>query len=252
MKKIFAFIFLALFLIMPFSVMAEEGLEFTPQIGIGDSEFQQGVGVNLGSQYESSTGAIYLRSDLMARYIQAFYKYSQTVVGILAVIILMVGGLIWLTSAGEADKISQAKKMIGGSITGIIILFSSWIILNTINPDLVNLQTLEIVLIPEGKTTKSCCKYAGDIVKNNVEEKECIQGGGTYYENRQALYDGDSKTTGACIMTHSCCQYPDLRVKQDISKNECTSSGGTYYENSTASYIQDSTTKGACIKSTNQ
>jgi hypothetical protein len=49
---------------------------------------------------------------------------------------LMAGGAIWLVSAGDASRVTQAKELIIGSIVGIIILFTSYIILIQINPDL--------------------------------------------------------------------------------------------------------------------
>ena len=80
----------------------------------------------------------------IAVYIKAVYNYMLIVGGIVAVITLMIGGIIWLVSAGNATRISEAKSWIFGSITGVIILLSSYILLNQINPNLVNYKTLTL------------------------------------------------------------------------------------------------------------
>jgi len=40
------------------------------------------------------------------------------IIGILAALALMIGGVIWLIAAGNASRISEAKAWIGASLTG--------------------------------------------------------------------------------------------------------------------------------------
>jgi len=91
----------------------------------------------------------------IGEYINGIYKYGINIAGILAALVLMGGGLLWLISGGDASKITQAKDMIIGSITGLIILMSSYIILTQINPDLVKMKSISLGYIskmesPEG------------------------------------------------------------------------------------------------------
>lgn len=64
------------------------------------------------------------------------YTWSLTIVGIIAFVQILFAGVMIMTAAGNATKISEARKKISNAILGIIILFSSWLILNTINPNL--------------------------------------------------------------------------------------------------------------------
>lgn len=80
----------------------------------------------------------------IAIYIKAIYNYMLIIGGIVAVIALMIGGIIWLVSAGNASRISEAKSWITGSITGVTILLTSYILLYQINPELVNLKPLKL------------------------------------------------------------------------------------------------------------
>lgn len=93
----------------------------------------------------------------IAVYIYAIYNYLLGIGGVLAAIALMIGGVIWLISAGNASRVSEAKSWIVGSITGIIILLTSYVLLYEINPELVNtryvdLQTIDPISIEAEQT----------------------------------------------------------------------------------------------------
>ncbi len=82
---------------------------------------------------------------------QHFYNYLISIAGIIALAALIVGGILYLTSAGKPEQIDRAKKQILGAFLGIIILFSSYLILRTINPELVKLnlpQLQQVVFSP--------------------------------------------------------------------------------------------------------
>lgn len=51
------------------------------------------------------------------------------IVGSLTLIMFIYGGVMFLISAGASDKVAQAKKIIIASIIGLIIVFSSWLII---------------------------------------------------------------------------------------------------------------------------
>lgn len=46
--------------------------------------------------------------------------------GILAIVIILWGGFRWMTSAGNEEKIGEAKKIIAAGIIGLIIIFTSY------------------------------------------------------------------------------------------------------------------------------
>jgi len=142
-KKISALLFLSAYLIIGFSlsipVFAADEVKFTPQISIPGTEFQQGTGVKVGETVGATTS-----STLLARYIKSFYTWGLSIVGVLAVLMLMAGGIIWLTSAGDSGKIGNAKKMISGSLFGTLLLVGAYFFLNTINPDITKLPALEM------------------------------------------------------------------------------------------------------------
>ena len=46
--------------------------------------------------------------------------------GIIAVVIILLGGFKWMTSGGSEDKVGEAKKLIGAGVIGLIIVMASF------------------------------------------------------------------------------------------------------------------------------
>ena len=73
-------------------------------------------------------------------YIIKLYQFGIAIAGILAVAMIVAGG-IYMSATGNIDKKSEGREMIKSAIFGILILFGTYLILNTINPELVTLKT---------------------------------------------------------------------------------------------------------------
>jgi hypothetical protein len=73
--------------------------------------------------------------DLLKQYVGLIYRWATGIVGIIAVFIIMIQGIIISTAGGDDGKIGEAKSKIIESLTAIAILFLSGIILYTINPN---------------------------------------------------------------------------------------------------------------------
>lgn len=48
--------------------------------------------------------------------------------GIIAVVIILIGGFEWMTAGGNEDKVGEAKKRIMQGIIGLVIILSAWAI----------------------------------------------------------------------------------------------------------------------------
>jgi len=138
---------LTLFLLLPVNTSHAQ-LTFTPQVDIpGGVSGPTSVGTNG-------------QSTLLGEYIVGIYDYSFAIAGILAAIVLMGGGVLWLVSGGNQTKVSKAKDIIGGSLIGLGILFSGYILFNTINPALLEMKPIELpsfVGSTSNENTINCC-----------------------------------------------------------------------------------------------
>ncbi|MFA5109655.1 MAG: pilin [Patescibacteria group bacterium] len=46
--------------------------------------------------------------------------------GVIAVGIILIGGFKWMTAAGNEEKTSEAKKLLGAGVIGLVIILASW------------------------------------------------------------------------------------------------------------------------------
>lgn len=81
------------------------------------------------------------------------YNWSIAIVGIAAFIQVVRAGIEYFTAAGNASDAKDAKSKISDAILGIILLFSSYVILRTINPDLVGGGPGTAIFNPGGSNT---------------------------------------------------------------------------------------------------
>ena len=77
-------------------------------------------------------------------YIRYIYLFGLGLVGIAALGALVYGGFNYMLSGTITSK-EEAKKWIWGAIAGLALALAAYLILNTINPDLVNWQ----LILPE-------------------------------------------------------------------------------------------------------
>jgi len=58
--------------------------------------------------------------------------------------VIILSGVQWTASGGNAETISSAKKRIGGAVIGLVIAYMSYAILSSINPATVNLRLPQV------------------------------------------------------------------------------------------------------------
>ncbi len=57
-------------------------------------------------------------------------RWILGIVGSLTLVMFVWGGVMFIISGGASDKISQARKIIVAAVVGLIIVFSSWLIIS--------------------------------------------------------------------------------------------------------------------------
>lgn len=97
-------------------------------------------------------------------YIRNFYRFSIGAGILIATVLIMIGGIMWTTSAGNPGRIDKAKDYITDSIIGVVLLLGAYTILSLINPGLVNLPQ---PTFPKLDTFRvgSCVTFEGDFKK---------------------------------------------------------------------------------------
>ncbi len=142
---------------------SESGIKFNPQISIpGSATFQHSLSM------EPNDWKLSITPKTMGEYISAVYTFAIGTVGILSTLILMFGGLLWATAAGNTGRVDNAKQWIFGAVTGLILALSSYSLLYIVNPQLIELKTLEIT--DPGQHDFTCCDPQMGPVNFDVNE----------------------------------------------------------------------------------
>jgi hypothetical protein len=131
------------------------------------------------------------RCSTFADFIKYFYEWGLAIGGVATFLSLVMAGVSYLTSVGKPETMNQAKDRATSAIFGLLLLFGSWIILNTINPELTNFtgEPLDLASINlfECDTDADCvqlycnkkpagCNFkCGDPVANGKKEGLCIR-----------------------------------------------------------------------------
>jgi len=106
LKNLVVFAMLSL-LALPIVTMAQN-------IDVGINEIEEGFGDNgLGNTDPRTT---------IARLINV----AMLFLGIIAVVIILMGGFKWMTAGGNEDKVSEAQKLMGAGVIGLVIVLAAW------------------------------------------------------------------------------------------------------------------------------
>ena len=79
--------------------------------------------VGLGYGTYTGLGTKDLREGVMA-IVRVLFGF----LGIIAIIIMLYGGFVWFTAAGNEENVGKAKKIITAGIIGLVIIFISYAI----------------------------------------------------------------------------------------------------------------------------
>lgn len=118
------FLFVMAFSFAPLVVGAQNGL-FSDQVGLGKDTDNGDVGKPFGSPQEENRDV----RVFVINIIKAFLS----ILGVLFVALIIWGGFRWMTSAGNQDQVSEAKKILMAGIIGFVIIMSTLVIANFIS-----------------------------------------------------------------------------------------------------------------------
>jgi hypothetical protein len=128
------------------------------------------------TQLEKIPGSENAGSDLKS-FIESIYKFGIWTVGIAAVLMITIGGFMYLASAGNTSKMDTAKNVITNAIIGLVVALSAYLILYVINPDLVNIN----ISMKQGAT--STTEKAGTTGKTGTGTCKAVTTGACSVEN---------------------------------------------------------------------
>lgn len=200
--KILLIVFLTVWIIsLPINfVLADVGESFIPEleikIGAGSWGSQEDfkVGYGMGDcppNVEKDRECINI--PWIGQYVSALYQYGVGLAAVLAVVMIMIGGFLWLTSGGSPNRAGKAKEFITSALLGLLLALFSYTILYTINPRLVTMGSLKVVKVAEMKQT--CCEKDGEAFWQYPAGGDC-----------KSLGEGWSDGGDECAKSEGCCR----------------------------------------------
>lgn len=105
-------------------------VQFTPQITIpGSNLFEAGKPITVDGL-------------TLAKWISAVYMFLAGAISIVGAVMVSYGGYQWLTAGGNTGRVQEARNTIYSALIAIAIILASYVLLRTINPQLVQFKDL--------------------------------------------------------------------------------------------------------------
>ena len=82
---------------------------------------------DLGLNYATNLGLATQNGDVRDTAVD-IVKYLMTFLGIIAVVIILIGGFRWMTAGGNEDRIASAKKTITAGAIGLVVILAAFAI----------------------------------------------------------------------------------------------------------------------------
>lgn len=126
------------------------------------------------------------------------YIYALGIAGALAIIRVVYGGILYVVSAGNTSKQSDARDIITSAIWGLVLLAGAYLLLNTINPEIVQLRNPSMATLPAttGVTNNPANPSFSSICPPTLDANLCLQE--VSMEKNLQSYGIDIKSTGNC------------------------------------------------------
>lgn len=83
----------------------------------------------------------------IGEYLSWLYNYSVGMIAVLALLAIMIGGFNWLLAGGNASRVTEAKNWISAAIGGLSLALGSYLILVTLNSNLVRLSSIKMMVM---------------------------------------------------------------------------------------------------------
>ncbi len=100
------------------------GLSLAPLMAAAQTQTNYGLG-NLGD--------VNLAQDVdLIETIGRIINFLLGFLGVLALILILYAGFLWMTAAGNEENVAKAKKIMGAAVIGLVIILAAFAIANFI------------------------------------------------------------------------------------------------------------------------
>ncbi|MEK7083619.1 MAG: pilin, partial [Patescibacteria group bacterium] len=167
---------------------------------------------------EEYDGNTYIYIPYIGEYLAAVYKYLVIVGSVLALVFIFKGGVQITRSAGKSESVEKGKTSITQAVIGLIILLTSYVILYTVNPELVQFRNLRLLYVKgetitdEGNPESRLPSNQGINISGSSLSGCNLSNLPTYFQKNQMF----GKISGSCLgwvtqaMNNMCSAVPQI------------------------------------------
>lgn len=160
----------------------------------------------------------------IGQYISALYNFGIAIAAFLAVVLVLWGGFLYITASGISSQAEKGKSFIQGAFLGLVIVFSSYILLATINPDLVKFHGLVVPDVPSVGSIPEVVGLPGVVdegyeQRGEVEDEDVVAQGNA---QEQPLDPFQGSGTLASSSSTSAAQSSTPQPRPVARKLDCT------------------------------
>lgn len=111
----------------------------------------------------------------LPQYINTAYRYLASIVLVIAIVMVVYGGFLYLTGAAGMGSVQRGKQIIRDALIGMVIVLSAYAILNVVNPNTTNLSLNPPRVECEAITHEENADEGGNI-RHCVVDSDCREG----------------------------------------------------------------------------
>lgn len=94
--------------------------------------YAQGEGMEINIKPEQTEGSLNVTGFTLSSILSTAVTYIMIFSAIIFFFMLLIGGVSWLTSGGDEQKVSAAKGRITNALIGLVIVLAAWAILSLV------------------------------------------------------------------------------------------------------------------------
>jgi hypothetical protein len=136
---------------------------------------------------------------------------------------IMIGGLLYLTAGGSPERVGNAKSYIGNALIGLVLLLTSYVVLQTINPQLVQFSRFTIPLIrPARLPARFCNEFPAPLpTQPPLKFARATVGGTSEIKPLAEIRDADYNITDASEMRCGATYYEQASGDETCLGKSC-------------------------------
>jgi hypothetical protein len=117
MKKILGFLLLVGFLALPLLTLDAAGIDQAGNV-LNEAVGEKGIGFKVENAPE----------EALSKRVGTIINYILGVLGTVAVLYTIYGGVIWITAGGNDGKVTEAQSIIRNAVLGIVVIGLAYLI----------------------------------------------------------------------------------------------------------------------------